>query len=536
MHTPTVRITQFFTGYSLDIKWWNVYFFIKIYLFFTGIIDFNFWCNAILFFYISIAPKLISNRVISNILIGIFAIALLYYDSYLPPFTSLINQVNTILEFDNRYLLELVTRFIDVSYVIAALGVCLVYSIVRKYLRITVIILLTIVYIALSQKTASVAQAIEPNKGIGATTQSLDHQLNTFKQDFFVEQSKQQTHLAADIHDTERFDILFISVCSLSRDDLKLAELDHHPLFERFDITFSHYNSATSYSGPALVRLLRAGCGQVSHSDLFQPAQNQACYLFENLQNLGFSADVAMNHNGAFDNFSQLVRENARIDHPIKHYDELSPYQIAFDGSPVQRDVEVLENLISDTPSDTTAKNNILLYNTISLHDGNRIVNSDNSSSLVSYKKRLQNLLDDLDAIYQQIEHSGRNIVVVFIPEHGSGLRGDKVQIAGIREIPSPAIVDIPVGITLFGDTLNKNFEPITISQPSSHLALGQFISNIIDTNTFGNNNIDIDLLTTNLPATPVVAQNASVTMITKDENSYITLDDKLWNLYPNDN
>jgi cellulose synthase operon protein YhjU len=533
MLTSTVKIKQFFTEYSLDVKWWNVYFFIKIYLFYSGVIDFNFWYNTALFFYITISAKLISIRFLSNLFIGLLAVSLLYYDSYLPPFSGLINQINTILEFDKKYIFELVNRFININYAFAILGVCLAYSIARKYLRITVIIFLTIVYIALSQKTTRVAQAIEASNDSNIATQSIDYQLNAFKQDFFSQQSKKQAHLAVDNHDTENFDILFISVCSLSRDDLNLAGLENHRLFERFDISFSHYNSATSYSGPALVRLLRAGCGQTTHAELFKPAKHQACYLFENLQRLGFSTDIAMNHNGAFDNFSQLVQENAQIDHPIKHYDELSPYQVAFDGSPVQRDVEVLDNLISDSSSDSHTNSSILLYNTISLHDGNRIVNSDNSSSLVSYKKRLQNLLDDLDAIYQKIELSGRNIVLVFIPEHGSGLRGDKVQIAGIREIPSPAIVNIPVGITLYGAALSKKFERLTINQPSSHLALGQFISNIIDTNAFGNHDIDIELLTANLPHTPIVAQNAGVTMIVKEDDSYITLDDLTWNLYP---
>jgi cellulose synthase operon protein YhjU len=268
---------------------------------------------------------------------------------------------------------------------------------------------------------------------------------------------------------------------------------------------------------------------------LFEPASNQACYLFENLQNLGFTTEIAMNHNGAFDNFSQLLRENGRVEHPIKHFNQLSPYQIAFDGSPIQRDYEVLQQLITDTSQTSAANHNVTLYNTISLHDGNRIINSDKTSSLPSYKKRLTNLLDDLDAIYQQIEDSGRNIVVVFIPEHGSGLRGDKIQISGIRDIPSPAIVNIPVGITLFGQHLTKDSQSLVIEQPSSHLALGQFIANLLDTNTFGRQEVNLELLTANLPLTPTVAENSGVMMITKDGNSYITLDEQTWNEYPNE-
>ncbi len=47
------------------------------------------------------------------------------------------------------------------------------------------------------------------------------------------------------------------------------------------DIMFDSFNSATAYSGPAAIRLLRASCGQLSHHDLYQPV-NQQCYLFDN--------------------------------------------------------------------------------------------------------------------------------------------------------------------------------------------------------------------------------------------------------------
>ncbi len=54
-----------------------------------------------------------------------------------------------------------------------------------------------------------------------------------------------------------------------------------HPLWKHFDIVFKNFNSATSYSGPAAVRLLRASCGQLSHTNLYQPS-GADCYLFEN--------------------------------------------------------------------------------------------------------------------------------------------------------------------------------------------------------------------------------------------------------------
>ena len=531
MHTQSVKINNIFNNLKLDIKWWNIYFLGKIYLFFTDVIDFHLFYNIAFFFLIVISSSLVKNSILRNITISFIAISLLYFDSYLPPFESLLNQLDTVLEFDSIYLLELANRFVDIKTVIGALSLCLAYGVVRRYLRITVIVLLTITYISLSQLIPSSSETQALNNSSEFDGLDQNQKLTMLKDEFFADQTQQQTHLASNLDSTAPFDMLFISVCSLSWDDLRLAKLSDHPLFNRFDITFTNYNSATSYSGPAVVRLLRAGCGQSPHSTLFDPANNQACYLFENLENMGFDTNVAMNHNGAFDNFTQLIRDAGHIEQPVKHFNELPPYQVAFDGSPIQRDYDVLQQIIDS--KEAQSKSSVTLYNTISLHDGNRIVESNRETSLPSYKKRLKNLLDDLEAVYKKIEESGRNITVVFIPEHGSGLRGDKVQISGIRDIPSPAIVDIPVGVTFYGANLVKNSPRVEINAPSTHLALGQLTSNIIDSNTYGSQSLDLELLTSNLPQTAPVAQNSGVTMMIDDEKAFITLDDRTWSEYP---
>ncbi|WP_251277537.1 cellulose biosynthesis protein BcsG, partial [Enterobacter hormaechei] len=78
------------------------------------------------------------------------------------------------------------------------------------------------------------------------------------------------------------------NICSLSWSDIEAAGLMDHPLWKHFDFVFKNFNSETSYSGPAAVRLLRASCGQLSHTNLYQPS-GADCYLFENLAKLGFN-------------------------------------------------------------------------------------------------------------------------------------------------------------------------------------------------------------------------------------------------------
>src|SRR4030095_11440414 len=48
--------------------------------------------------------------------------------------------------------------------------------------------------------------------------------------------------------------------------------LDSHPLFASFDIVLKRFNAVSTYSGPAVIRLLRAGCGQPRHPVLYAAA------------------------------------------------------------------------------------------------------------------------------------------------------------------------------------------------------------------------------------------------------------------------
>ena len=96
--------------------------------------------------------------------------------------------------------------------------------------------------------------------------------------------------------DAQPFDLLIIHICSLAWADLDAVHLRNHPLWSQFDILFNQFNSAASYSGPAGIRLLRASCGQTSHSALYAPT-DQDCYLLDNLAKLGFTTEAMLDHN-----------------------------------------------------------------------------------------------------------------------------------------------------------------------------------------------------------------------------------------------
>ena len=109
------------------------------------------------------------------------------------------------------------------------------------------------------------------------------------------------------------FDVLIINVCSLAWRDVEASGLTGHPVWSHFDIRFNRFNSATSYSGPSSIRLLRASCGQTSHQGLYVTAPKQ-CLLFENLAQLGFAKQVAMDHSGDFGNYLTGLQQYAGLD------------------------------------------------------------------------------------------------------------------------------------------------------------------------------------------------------------------------------
>ncbi len=120
------------------------------------------------------------------------------------------------------------------------------------------------------------------------------------------------------------------------------------PVRTQFAIEYKNFNSATSYSGPAAIRLLRASCGQTSHTNLYQPANND-CYLIDNLSKLGFTQHLMMVHNGPFGCFLKDVPENGVMQCELIDQTKLPVLLLGFDGSPVYHDTAVLNRWLDVT-------------------------------------------------------------------------------------------------------------------------------------------------------------------------------------------
>ena len=518
------------------LGWWNLYFIVKIILFVRGVIEFHPLENLSL---LALLLLPIGNKIINVVrhLIALpFALWLFHYDSFLPPLERLVAQMDQLMAFEWSYLLELGMRFVPPS---ALLGVFLLvagYYYLAKFFRVSVMVVLACFAVIIpmgndSDNSSSDSPAVvEAKSNNSAPATRDDDSLNQYLNQFFSTERQRVVDFPDTTGEAAPFDILMISICSLAWDDMNIAGVSNHPFMSQFDIIFNQFNSATSYSGPALLRLTRASCGQPSHDALYQPADSQ-CKLFENLKALGYDEALMMNHDGVFNSLLQRTRIYGGIDAPLVSQEGLTVSQKAFAGSPVTRDLELLQRWWAGRQDSTQPV--FALYNSASLHDGNRIMNSERVFGTESYVLRIRRLFDDLNQFMEQLKSSGRNVMVILIPEHGGGLRGDKMQISGMREIASPSITHIPVAVKLLGKNIERSDGIAHVEKPSGHMALSQIIANVINTGVYNGGSYSAANLSANLPETAAVSQNEGSTVIKVGNEHYISLDGQHWSIYP---
>ena len=502
---------------------WNFYFVFKLLLFWRGLIDFDALAN-LAFFALLAVPMPVAWprhwRAVRLTLALPTAVALLYHDSYLPPVARLFSQASVMADFSLVYLIELLGRFISLPVVALLAGGLLVLVLARRFIRLGAVVLMTLLTLVLVRAPEQpVLVAAAPGSAAGPlpaaahlTEGGSNAELDRILQAFYATEARRVVRLPQPDAAALPFDLLFIHVCSLSWDDMEAAGLQLHPLWRSFDIVFRHFNAAAAYSGPAAVRLNRATCGQSSNDGLYAPAPEQ-CYLMPSLKRAGFDINFAMNHDGHFDDFLQLVRQQGVQAPPLP----LTGMPIAlrgFDDSPIYDDGAVLARWQA-LRAVSVAPRAALYYNTVTLHDGNRLTGAADAglNSAQGYKLRLTKLFNEMEALMASLATGSRRTVVVLIPEHGAALRGDRMQIAGLREIATPAITTVPVGIRLIDPGSTTEHDTTYVDADTSYLALSQLVARMLEKSPFGPVPFDAKAYVTDLPTTRFVAENQSVVM-----------------------
>lgn len=521
---------------------WNLYFIAKLGLFAKGSIQPIWWLNVLFALALLVPLRQRWQRVARQVAAVLASAALLYHESNLPPFGYVLRQIPALATFSPSYMLELARRVFTPAMVYVPLLVIVVYAIVNRWVRVTTFVLLALIVFPLWQGMGTLiaksgqgqnvaaanprADAEAANAGASGATGSYDEQLAAFHH---AEQARRVAFFPADKDPEAAFDIIVIHICSLSWDDLDVVNMRDNALFGKFDYVFKNFSSAASYSGPAAIRLLRASCGQEPHQGLYSAAP-QECHVFADLAAAGYDVQFMMNHNGRFDDFiGTIQREIGRAGIQPQSTDGLPPFMREFDGSQLVNDYDALARWYQGV----AAKGGgpvALYYNTVTMHDGNRLPNN-NMTSLQSYPVRLTRLLGDIDRLTEVIEHSGRKAVIVFVPEHGAALRGDAGQISGLREIPTPRIINVPVGVKLVGLPAAKSApgHAIAIDTPTSYLALAQLMSNLVANSPFKPNGPALEQYAHDLPQTRLVGENENTVTLGTTSGYVIHTPEGVW-------
>jgi cellulose synthase operon protein YhjU len=307
--------------------------------------------------------------------------------------------------------------------------------------------------------------------------------------------------------------VVLLHVCSLSWDDLLAVGMDRDEFFSRFDVLFTRFNSVTSHSNPAAIRLLRAGCGQPPHEALYRPAQDD-CYLFDVFRQAGYRPSFALNHDGRY---GGLRDEIERLGHAAGEVDVTGApvRQIDFNGSVIRDDFSVL-NAWWKARQRAGAQPALLYYNTITLHDGGHGVGEPEwwkRDRAQRYRESARALFHDLDEFMTILESSGRRSVVVFVPEHGLALRGSKLQPPGVREVPLPQITTVPVGIKLIGRGWHRGRETPRriITQPTSYFALASWLAAVLHWDGLQDHGVTTRIA---VPSTDFLAENEAARVV----------------------
>ena len=538
---PRLRVWQSWRGLGA----WNYYFLLKFILLWQGYLNFDALSNlifaAVLLFPL---PSLRVHRWRQWIALP-FGLALLYHDTWLPGWRSIVSQGADVTGVSMGYLLELADRFINWQWIGVGFALLVGYLFVSQWIRLTTFTVAALLWVNLSFlvtpffASKPVTAAVQPtvtaqpvaasgtdNKVNGPPT---DANLSAYLEQFYQNESRRTVRFPDALPaDAQPFDLLVINICSLAWADLDAVNLSTSPLWSRFDYVFSNFNSATAYSGPASIRLLRASCGQPSHHNLYQSA-GQQCYLFDDLARLGFTSQLAMDHTGEFGNYIGNLRDDADMKSPLMSQAGLGHELTSFDGSPIFNDGQLFTRWLENQEKAGTART-ATFFNLIPLHDGNRYVGSNKSAD---YRSRATTLLNNLNTFMDQLEKSGRKVMLVVVPEHGAALVGDKMQISGLRDIPSPGITHIPVGVKFFGMQAPHSASPMKIDAPSSYLAIAEMVSRAVDGKVFTSPSMDWKTFSANLPQTPLVSENENAVVMEYQGKVYIRLNGGGWVPYP---
>ena len=468
----------------------SAYFLFKFFLFYKGYINFDILNNVLLLALGFVSFRRSWQKRIYYITVCVLAIIVLYKDSYLSNMTLFnFNQASVLENLVNFE--QLITDFINfklIALLIVLFIACYFLFDILNYAPVLIIGIALIAYVNLNsmyvtpqeQTNVQVAVANSPDipPQVGKVTPSnIQSYLDTF---FEHEKSRIVTMPESLPVNYQPFDIVILNICSMATDDVVVSDLMTHSVFIKFDFAFDDFNSVSSYSTPASMRLLRANCGQQTEKQMYQERRAE-CELLTSLEGLGFNSQVYFDHDGVYGDYLKSLNELAGLDTHLYDLKKLKAAYQSFDGTPIYSDRQLFSQYVN-ARNLQDSQNVVTFMNVLSLHDGNRIVGQSRSEP---YKPRLKVMLNDIEDFIDNLEKAKRDTLFIMIPEHGAAIRGDKMQISRLREIPTDTITKVPVMIKFISSDGNKESKVTHIKGFYSYICLSEIIKRSIENNVF---------------------------------------------------
>lgn len=526
---------------------WNVYFIGKFALAYTGYLRLDLLLNAALFLFILIPVKGKWLHRLHALAAFALGFALLWSESWLPGPESILANKGGITGFSVNYVVQLVWDFINFRMIGWGFVILLAYYLLRDFVRVTTITALYLVFLIVQPLfTAPAPTRTQPivvadaapksteellqQAGAAATSDAVvaPEEVESWYKAFLDYEKERVAQFPAGMgaKDTP-FDIILLNICSLSNDDLEASNLQNHRVFSRFNIRFDKFNSATSYSGPAALRLLTGACGQPSHDALYD-ARRPDCEIMNRLDALGFKQHLFLDHSGAYDNYLNTMRTQAGLTAPFEQRKFPLKY-MSFNNEEIADTLSVLRHWSRVMRRDRDVRS-VSLFNFIALHDGNRLPLH---SRWEAFEPRAKTFFDALNTFINELEKDKRKVLLVVVPEHGAAVRGDRIQAPRLRDIPSRRITQVPVLVKFIGlGDLPKN--QIHVTTPTSYLALTSLIGRVIETNFFSKKAgaVPLETLVQDLPTTHMVSENGQAAVLEYKGRDYMKLNRGKWEPY----
>lgn len=275
------------------------------------------------------------------------------------------------------------------------------------------------------------------------------------------------------------FDIVVLHTCSLGWDDLDYVKIDGDDFWRHFDYIFTEFNSVTSYSEDAGVRLLSCCGGQRRYADMPDNVPKDAL-LLERLRAIGYKTYAGYDLKDS--SYSKILRDEGHADAPVS-VNGLPYTYLFYDDNPLY-DTGALLHKVDALRQSSSEKRAMLWFNFAALHAG---VHRDDDkdwwdkadSQELQIKQEIENVtvfFKSVGHFIEELEKRGKPTLVIFVAEHGRGIRGTDLQPAELREIPTPQLTHVPLAIRWVGAHQPAPMQLVN-SEKISHSAVGHLIS-----------------------------------------------------------